>query len=68
MVPVEDSIAADDGEIFGLSLGDEHAVEGVFVDARQHSGSLGVLQADGEVAETPLTTCRDEIDYGIPHA
>jgi hypothetical protein len=47
-VGVEDRIVAEDGKVFGLGLSDEHAVEGILVQAGEESGAGGVSARDGE--------------------
>lgn len=41
-VGVEDGVVAEDGKVFRLGLGDEHAVEGILVRAGEESGAGGV--------------------------
>jgi hypothetical protein len=46
-VLIENLIVADDGQIFGLGLGDQHAVEGIFMMAWKESGAEAVIYAYG---------------------
>jgi hypothetical protein len=47
-VSVEKLLFTDDGKIFGLGLGDEHAIEGITVGARKETGAESVLDRDGK--------------------
>ena len=45
-VGVEDGVVAEDGKVFGLGLGDEHAIEGILVRAGEEPGACGVRAGD----------------------
>jgi hypothetical protein len=49
VVFVENAVAADDRQIFCLSLRDQHSVKGIYVDTREHAGSQTVVHRDGKV-------------------
>jgi len=46
LVGVKHAIAADDGQIFGQGLSDQHAVEGIFVRAGKETGTSRMLNGD----------------------
>jgi hypothetical protein len=60
LVGVEDSVIADDGQVFCLRLSDEHAVEGIFVRAGQETGACGVSRRNGKRFERFL--CKDGVE------
>ena len=47
-VGVEEGFVADNREIFGLSLGDEHSIERVFVRTGKESRANAVLDGNGK--------------------
>lgn len=46
LVAVKDAIAADDRQVFGQRLSDQHAVEGIFVGAGKETGTSRMLNGD----------------------
>lgn len=53
-VIVEDRIAADDGQVFGLRLSDQHPIEGIAMGSREQAGAGGVGGGDRERFERLL--------------
>src|SRR5260370_40707190 len=47
-VGVEEGLVAENREIFGLSLGDEHSIERVLVRTGKESGANSVLDGNGK--------------------
>ncbi len=43
---VGDGIAANDGEVFGLGLSDQHPIEGIAMRSREETGAGGVGRGD----------------------
>lgn len=48
LVSVKDGVIAEDGKIFGLGLGDKHAVKGILVGAGEKASTRGMGGSDGK--------------------
>ena len=46
LVIIKDGIAADDGQVFGLGLSDQHPIEGIAMRSREETGAGGVGGGD----------------------
>src|SRR3989442_12950407 len=62
-VGVEEGFVAENREIFGLSLGDEHSIERVLVRTGQESRANAVLGGNGK----ELKAFAVKMAYGICH-
>lgn len=47
-IGIEYALVADDGEVFGLSLRNEHAIEGIAMRSGERSGTLTVFEGYSE--------------------